>query len=243
MTADLQPASVNPLALIQTAIDKGVDAEQLSKLMDLQERYERNIAAKAYAYAMNRCQNLMPAVVKNAVNKHTGSTYANLEAVNTTIKPIYTAEGFSLSFGEEKCDVPESIRLYVDVIHTGGMTSRHAGDFPIDGAGIKGGQNKTGIQSKGSTISYSRRYLTLMVFNITIAEEDTDGNREGDTINRGQLEELHDLIENCTRAGVPVQMPAFLKWLNVENLQDLPQREMGRATYELKRKIKEGPKP
>lgn len=242
MTTNLQPATVNPLALIQTAIDKGVDAEQLSKLMDLQERFERSQAEKAYAYAMNRCQQLMPAVVKNAMNKHTGSTYANLEAVNTTIKPVYTAEGFSLSFGEEKCETPDCIRLYADVIHTGGATKRHYGDFPLDGAGLKGGQNKTGIQGKGSTLSYARRYLTLMVFNITVADEDTDGNPAGDTINRGQLEELHDLLENCSRAGVPVNMPGFLKWLNVENLQDLPQREMGRATYELKRRIKEGPK-
>jgi ERF superfamily len=237
-----QPASVNPLALIQTAIDKGVDAEQLSKLMDLQERFERNQAEKAFAYAMNRCQEKMPAVVRNQLNTHTQKMYANLEAVNTAIKPIYTAEGFSLSFGEDESKVADSVRIYVDVIHTGGLTRRHFGDFPLDGAGAKGGTNKTGIQSKGSTISYGRRYLTLMIFNVTVADEDTDGNPAGDTINRGQLEELHDLLENCTRAGVPVAMPAFLKWLGVDNLQDLPQREMGRATYELKRKIKEGPK-
>lgn len=242
MTTDLQPASVNPLALIQTAIDKGVDAEQLSKLMDLQERYERNQAEKAYAYAMNRCQKLMPAVVKNAMNTHTQKPYANLEAVQTVIKPIYTDEGFSLSFGEDKSDIPDSIRIYVDVIHTGGLTRRHCGDFPLDGAGTKGGTNKTGIQSKGSTISYSRRYLTLMVFNVTVADEDTDGNREGDTINRGQLEELHDLIEDCKRVNAPFDLVPYLKWLNVPNLQDLPQREMGRAVYELKRRIKEATK-
>lgn len=242
MTADLQPASVNPLALIQTAIDKGVDAEQLSKLMDLQERFERNQAERAFAYAMNRCQKSMPVVVKDAVNSHTQSRYARLETINDAIKPIYTEEGFSVSFGEDKSEVADSIRLYADVSHTGGLTKRYYGDFPIDGAGLKGGQNKTGIQAKGSTIAYGRRYLHLMIWNLTVANEDVDGNPAGDTINRGQLEELHDLLENCTRAGVPVAMPAFLKWLGVDNLQDLPQREMGRAVFELKRKIKEGPK-
>ena len=231
-----------PLALIQAAIAKGIDAEQLGKLLDLQERFERNLANTAFNLAMAEAQEQMPVVVRNKVNSHTKSKYADLEAVISTIKPIYGAAGFSLSFSEEKSEAPGCVRVVCDVSHRCGCTRRFSGEFPLDGVGSKGNANMTGIQSKGSTLRYARRYLTLGIFNVTEADEDTDGNAEGTGLNPEQVREINDLIAACADAGKPVEYRKFLAWLEptAGDLSDVPQRRLDLALDYLTKKLKGG---
>lgn len=68
--------------------------------------------------------------------------------------------------------------------HVGGHCKRYEGDFPLYKAGAKGNDNKTAIQATGSTFSYARRYLTYLIFNLTVADEDTDGNGTEPTFSR-----------------------------------------------------------
>lgn len=237
---DLAPAvPPSPLALLQTAVERGLDADQLGKLMDLADRWKRGEAEAAFNAALTRAQSRMPLVVRDAENKFTGSRYARLETVIETCRPVWTAEGFSISFTEEKSEVPEHIRVVAIVGHSSGFTRRHWGDFALDDAGAKGGQNKNRVQAKGSTFSYARRYLICLVFNIAIANEDTDGSPAGDTLNGAQVKEINDLCAQLEAAGKAVDWKRFLAWLNVESLADLPQREMGKATHELRRRLRE----
>ena len=52
--ATITPASMNPMALIARAIDRGYDEARLEKLLDLQQRWEANEARKAYHAANGR---------------------------------------------------------------------------------------------------------------------------------------------------------------------------------------------
>jgi hypothetical protein len=182
----VQQVPPDPLSMIQMAIERGVNPDQLTKLFDLQERYEKNRAKEAFALAMNRAQAEMPVVVKDATNSATNSKYARLEKINSQIKPIYTKHGFSLSFGTEDCPYEHRIRIFADVWHIGGHCQRYQGDYPLDMTGPKGNVNKTELHAMGSTCSYGRRYLTLQIFNISVANEDNDGNkpdpRKGSTV-------------------------------------------------------------
>lgn len=169
----------NLLAVIDKAvIDPNVDVEKLERLYQLYERDLERTSEQAFSDAMHKCQAEMPIVAKKAENKQTESKYATYEAICEAITPIYTNHGFSLVFSEGTPEVKEEIRIVCDIQHKGGCTKQRFIDLPVDNVGIKGNPNKTVIHGRGSTFSYGRRYLTMMIFNIATSDDD-DGQTAG----------------------------------------------------------------
>jgi len=171
---------VGLLAVIQKAsTDPNTDVEKLERLYQLYERDQVRIAQQAFSEAMSVCQSEMPSVARKAENKQTQSKYAAYEAICEAITPIYTKHGFSLSFSEDTPEVNTEIRTKCVVKHKDGHSETHFIDLPVDNAGIKGNVNKTEIHGRGSTFSYARRYLTLMIFNLSTKDDD-DGQTAGE---------------------------------------------------------------
>jgi hypothetical protein len=143
-------------------------------------------ASQAFNDAMARAQANIQPIAKNRRNDHTKSMYATLAAINDAITPIYTAEGLSVSFDtystERDKDLPPldagKVRVIAFCSHRGGHTRKYHLDGALDDAGKDGTKNKTGIQAMGSTVSYLRRYLVCMIFNVATAD-DNDGNGGG----------------------------------------------------------------
>jgi hypothetical protein len=152
----------------------------MKQLLDVQITIMDRQAKIEFDEAMAECQAEMADVriIKNATNKQTNSSYANHEIICAAIKPIYTRHGFRLSFSEGKAEIESEIRITCAVTHKKGHTEKFWIDLPADGAGIKGSVNKTPIHAKGSTFSYGRRYLTLMIFDLA-TYDDNDGNQSG----------------------------------------------------------------
>lgn len=222
------------LQLLSRAVERGFDADQLQQLANIQRALKSDHATETYAMAMNACQREMATVVRDRKNDNTGKKYAQLETVQRSIRPVYTKHGFALSFGTDASPQEKCIRVICDVHHEGGKTQRYFGDFPLDDVGIKGTINKTGIQATGSTMSYARRYLTLLIFNVTVADEDDDG--AGAKLTGEQVKEINTLIEDIRNAGIDFNMAGFLAWLGVENLADVLQSKFKAVVHELKRK-------
>lgn len=184
MTALTQPTEPpgstgrDPVAFIQLAVERGASADELDKLLTLHERVTKAEAERAYAEAMRNCQKGMPVVLKTARNSHTGSQYPLFENLLQLVKPIYVSNGFALSFGTDDSILPNHYRVVCDVLHVGGHKERYHADFPADGQGSQGGKSAMNpVQGVGSTFTYARRYLTALIFNLTIAGEDTDAAR------------------------------------------------------------------
>lgn len=225
------PQQLSPLTVIQTAVERGTDVDSMERLLAMYERSEAARRRDAYNNAMAACQKAMPAIKRDAFNQQTNSHYTRLETLASAIRPVYTEFGFSLSFGSLPDAPAGHCRISCEVRHTEGHVERYQGDFPIDDKGIKGSTNKTGIQGMGSTISYARRYLTLMIFNIALGGEDDDGNGPQDEtlISEQQLAALDDELR---RMPPPERQPAVddcLKWAMVEKLADLPASKYGGA--------------
>ncbi|MGY2499273.1 hypothetical protein ACW4UO_32995, partial [Klebsiella pneumoniae] len=73
----------------------------------------------------------------DATNSQTRSSYATYAKLDKAVRPIYTAEGFSLSFGTES--VGEGIvGMVCYVSHAGGHTREYRAHVPSDGKGAKG---------------------------------------------------------------------------------------------------------
>lgn len=210
-----QPAA-NPMQLLQVALESNVDPERLGQIMDLQERWLEGQARKSYFGAMRAVQESLPTVVRDAENSHTKSKYTRLETLSRAIDPVIHRNGFSITFGSAETTAADCIRVTADVMHEDGHATHHFVDLPLDSAGSKGNSNKTGVQATGSTLSYGRRYLKCLIFDVTIAGEDDDGNRVP-VISENQARLLQDLIDTHE-----VDMVRFWKWAGIERIADLP---------------------
>ncbi len=230
MPQPLVPA--DPMSIIAQAVERGFDAEQLSKLMDLQERWTRTQAKDAFCKAMSACQAEMPTVVKDAVNNHTNSPYARLETVIASIRPVYTRHGFSISFGEADCPLPNHYRIIATVRHRDGHSEEYHGDYPLDGQGSAGGKSgMNAIQAKGSSNSYGRKYMHFMIFNLALANEDNDGAGALDTLTGDEMVQVRDLID---AKGVDVDK--FMAWAKVKTVGDILRKDLPKVLDVLKRK-------
>jgi hypothetical protein len=255
-----RPSDPAPLSLIHSALERGItDAGYLEKLLDLQSRWEDRNARAAYARAMNACQGEIPAITKDAVNNFTKRRYPTLEAVNRAVQPVYIAHGFSLTFGELDSPKGENwVRIYVDVTHVAGHAERHWGDFPLDAAGAKGGDNKSAIQAVGSAFSYARRYLLGLVFNLVYTDEDTDGapvaqgrdyhptsddghggnvSTPWPTVTPEQIGKLLARCQDLVRLGHPDPVGKLCKWLGAPEVAGVRQCDFLKAQSELDRQV------
>lgn len=223
----------NPFPLLDKMIEKGSTPEALGKMMDLAERWKKARAEEEFATAMRDCQEAMPVVVKDAQNKHTNSRYARLEEVNKTIKPCYTGHGFSVSFGEADCPTAGMVRITADVRHSGGHSAPYRIDVPLDGIGSQGKANAmNAVQAKGSTVAYGRRYLICMIFNVTIADEDTDGQQDADDprLTGTQIETINNLLADLEDLKQPADFHKFIAYmLDLEKGEERGDRGLGDA--------------
>ncbi len=239
----------NPLTLLQAMVDKGVDPQALRQMMDLSERWEANQSRKAFQLAMTNAQRDMQAVVKDKENKHTHSMYAALESVQEMARPVYTRHGFSLSFGQEPPPKEGWLRFVCTVRHQDGHSERFQGDYPQDGFGAKGGANMNAVQGVVSSGSYMQRDMLRLIFNLTIAGADQDGNLIAVRVGPEEIKALNGLLEDCRNAGLAVDHAKFLKWLTprgqaepMESLEFLLLKDFSKAVAFCTQRLREAKK-
>lgn len=156
------------------ATNVDVDADKLEKLVDVQLRVMAENARSEFNRALSEVQRNLPAVARDAANDQTRSRYARHETIAAAIKPIYTTKGFSTSFSQ--ADGPEGyVRVKGTLRHVAGHDEQYFVDLPLDDKGMKGQTNKTQLHATGSTLTYGRRYLTCLMFDVAVGD-DTDGN-------------------------------------------------------------------
>jgi uncharacterized protein YecE (DUF72 family) len=168
------PASPTPLTLLQQAIAQGMDIAQLEKLMEMQERWEKRQAEKAFQDAFAEFQSIVPVIRKNKVNKINSQkgaySYksAELGEIAKTIKGALKVTG--LSYRWEFEDKGNKLKVTCLVSHRDGFTKTSDMEADKDDSG---GKNK--IQMSGSTATYLQRYTLIGALGLTTADEDNDG--------------------------------------------------------------------
>src|SRR3990167_9425929 len=170
----------NATALLQAitaaASNPQMDIEKMERLFAMHQQMVRQEAEAAFNAAMARVQEKLAPIARNAYNTHTHSAYAKLDAIHNAILPIYPPEGISVSFDTADCPMPGMMRTIALVSHSAGHTRQHHIDLPPDDSGSQGKVNKTKVQATGSSNEYARRYLHLMIFNLSTFD-DKDGNK------------------------------------------------------------------
>lgn len=227
---------------IEALTAQGADPDTVEKFMKMQERILDRDAKQAFNHSMTRAQNRIDLVVADSYSTQTKSKYATLKKILIDIKPIYTAEGFSLMFYELETSRDNQKKIGVDIIHRQGHVEKRFGYFTIQTTGIAGKAMMTQIHGEGSAIQYGRRYLTCMIFNVPVGEDD-DGAAAGgpivEFINEKQLSEFVDTI-NYLDADEPVYLEYLGKVLGreIKDLKQIPAKDFKRAMDELKKRKK-----
>lgn len=194
------------LAVIgRAAADPNTDTAKMRELLSMHRELKMQQAESDFNIAMSRVQSNMGRIGTDRTNNQTHSDYATYGKLDRVLRPIYTREGFALSFGTDPIEVEAMVRVTCHVSHTGGYTRKYSIDMPSDGKGAKGNDVMTRTHATGSATQYGMRYLLKMIFNVAIGaeDEDDDGNGAG---NKG---------DHGDGAGkeVPICMgPAFADW-------------------------------
>jgi hypothetical protein len=185
--------------LARAVRDPSIDVHKLEAIYRMQREIVADDRRVQFHDAMSAVQGEILPVARNAYNDQTKSKFATLEAVDVAIRPIYTAHGFRLSFTETPSDAPE-MRITC-LCSRSGHEETYFLSALSDTVGPQGKPNKTNVQGVGSSVSYLRRYLTYMIFNVAL-RDDNDGNRikpnapmeTGELITRPQIAELRALM-------------------------------------------------
>lgn len=220
-----QDQSATVLQIIQqAAVNPNVDIDKMERLMQMHERSMDREAEKSFNEAMQKAQKEMPAVTKNKHNIQTNSNYSDLEAINLAITPIISANGFSTSFGTDQSTLDGHYGITCKVSHIGGHTRDYRADIPFDDTGIKGSKNKTNTHAFGSTMSYGRRYLNIMIWNVSTSDDDGNAAGNGQVIAEEQMQALTELIEETE-----TDIQRFCKHLKIASLAQMPLAKYGNA--------------
>lgn len=171
-----QSEAVAFLHMIERASrDESVDIEKMERLMAMHERMVAKQAEADFNDAMAACQREIITISADATNPQTRSKYATYAKLDSKLRPIYTKHGISLSYGTEPAASADHVRV-IAYVARGGYTRKYQIDMPNDGKGAKGGDVMTKTHAQGAGIAYGMRYLLKAIFNVSVGEEDRDGN-------------------------------------------------------------------
>lgn len=173
-------AAIAPMQMVQralqSAIDSGAGLEVVNLILAEQRKMLEYNARVEFDQAMQRAQSKVQRVGFDRSNPHTQSRYVTFAKLDAAIRPVYVEEGFSLSWDTADVEKQDTVRVLCYVAHTAGHTRTYHIDMPADGKGARGGEVMTRTHATGSAVSYGKRYLEAMIFNVTVGDPDDDGN-------------------------------------------------------------------
>jgi len=179
--------------LLSLALNKKAAINVIERLAALQEKMQARDAEIEFNEALTRIQEKIKRIAPDMEGAKSNK-YASYAAIDRVIRPIYAAEGMSLSFTHADCPKPDHIRVICRCALRG-HKELYQVDWPVDTKGPKGEPVMTATQATGASDSYAKRYLVKDIFNIAIGELDNDGETNG------ALMEQLDWIANAKDAA------------------------------------------
>lgn len=162
-----------PNGLLALAIQKDLDIEKLTKLMELQERWHANEAKKAFVIAMTEFKKNPPKIVKDmhvefATSKgKTSYNHASLGNVVASVTEALSQHDMSVNWQTE---TKELVSVTCTITHVAGHSESTSISARPDESG-----GKNAIQAIGSTITYLQRYTLLAICGLATNEFEDDG--------------------------------------------------------------------
>lgn len=240
-SGQLAELPTHPMAIIARAIERGVDADNLAKLMDLQTKWEDRRAAEEFAIAIANFQREVPMVFKSReVRKKDGGVmyfFASYDDIKRVTRPIEAKYGISTSFDIQHTEDGKLIGKCR--VRVGSHFEDHTFTVPVPK-----GLNTNQTQDYGGALTYLKRYCYCAALDIVVTDEDTDAANLTDLIGPDQLKEVVQLIQE--KGVAPEKFKAWCSeaaGVDVPTLEAIPLRIVDKAIDLLRRKpVKAGGK-
>jgi hypothetical protein len=186
----LQVSPKTPMEMLAVAVTRGATIDELAKLMDLQERWEKNEARKKFVEAMNAFKTNPPSITKNKTvtygsgDRATSYSHATLDHVCEAVTKGLSEHGISHRWKVDQDK--DSIKVTCILTHDMG----HSEETTLYGSPDTSG-SKNSIQAIGSTVTYLERYTLLAATGLAAANQDNDAQDAG---TNGELQERIDWL-------------------------------------------------
>jgi len=224
--AVVRAPAITPMSMLQMAVEQGADLDKMQQLMELQERWEKNEAQKAYVTAMSAFRADCPTIDKT--RKSHNNKYAGLAETIEQIRIILSNHGLSHSWKVNQ--EGQDISVTTCITHRQGHRECTSITAPPDKSG-----SKNNIQAIASTISYLERYGLFAMLGLASKEMDDDGGAAGDRdIEWITVEQAADLQSLADEVGANVGL--FLKYMKAQNIERIQSCDYKRAVAALESK-------
>jgi len=172
--------NVTPAQMLQIAVERGADPDNLEKLMNLHERWEAREAEKAFVQAMNQFRANPPRLTKNhevdystRQGGRTHYSHATLDHACEVIGSALAEVGISYRWRTAQLD-NGAVQVTCILTHKDG----HSEQTPLQAMpDTSGGKNS--IQAVGSAVTYLERYTLLAATGMAAEDQDDDGQGAG----------------------------------------------------------------
>lgn len=201
----------------------------LERLVALQERREAQTRKELFEAALLRVQRAAPRILQNGLmDRGPGKgqiPYAKREDIDGVMRPIYQAEGFTVTWdGPATADGSK-----IDVTGTFTCCGHTEVKHWICGADSSGG--KTGPQAVSSTISYGKRQISKMVWDIIEEGLDKNGARRVDvkSITQDQADDIRTRMNDLAQSKPGILLSKLCQKYGINRPEDLKMSQVSDA--------------
>jgi hypothetical protein len=203
----------------------------LTQLVELQERKESQERKERFFEALARVQKLAPRILKDGLmDRGPGKgqiAYAKREDVDAAMRPIYQAEGFSVTWDSPMID--GKIRVVGRFTAFGHTEEREWWCAPDASGG------KQGPQAAGSTVSYGQRYISIMFWDVITEGADKNGARREDVepISQGQADDIRTRMNDLPQRAPGVLLTKLCEKYGVTRPEELRVAQLDAAVRDV----------
>ncbi len=220
--------------IMEAVLNPDFSVEKLERMIALQERQEASRRKDLFDAALIRVQAQIPRITKNGMIDYSKAgeppkkkiPYALLEDIDAVIRPIYQAEGFSVRWNNPITAEGKMVRT-VGTFTCCGHSETVEITTPPDQSG-----GKNACQATPSAISYGKRIVSTMFWNIITEGQDLDGARgkEQIVITQEQADDITTLLNDLD----PKLLPKFCRVMGVEQIGHMKASQLDEAHKRIK---------
>jgi hypothetical protein len=224
-----------PVILERLIRDVSVPMDRLREAQEFIERQQNNERRIAWMVALAQAQQAMEPIARDLRNESTKSKYASQAALDRAIRPHYTKYGLAPTFNTRPSPKGELwITVVGELVHTGGYSKDdYTIDMLADGAGPKGAPVMTRTHAIGSAVTYGKRQLLKMMFNLAEAGDDDDGQAAGSIGNLlgAELDIIKAALDDAGCDAEDIQR--FLRTMKISALVELKRTQIAEAMQKI----------
>lgn len=166
-----RPQSLMPAELLSNALANNASVDIISRLMDLQDRWEQKEARKAFSAAIASAKALIKPIQKNhkvdftTAKGRTNYDYEDLGDIASVVDPILAQFGLSYRYRARQSGGKIAVTCIVE--HRDGYFEETTLEAGSDHSG-----NKNEFQAVGSAATYLQRYTIKLALGLAASKDD-----------------------------------------------------------------------